>query len=179
MQKRITAVTFLFFLNSLKIFSQKNDSLLALPTTKKYFASTKYSFTLKGEYIHQGNNYVSIGLGYLNPNMIDGGPCNSFILGMQGFSVNMDIAASGQSFHVIPKLSYEAAFMLIGAKLNLELPTDFKSNTYIFCPEIGVTAAGLVYIYYGYNFIDRPMFDISRNKLTIGVNLQKVRYRVI
>jgi hypothetical protein len=176
MQKRLLDLLFLFLLFNLKGNSQTNDSLLNLTNTKKHFSNTKYSFTFKGEYIHQGNNYVTVGLGYLNPHVIDGGPCNSFVLGAEGFSASTDISVSGQPFHIIPKISYEAAFMLIGAKLNLEMPTDFKSNTFIFCPEIGLTLVGFVYVYYGYNFMDKPLFDISRNKLTVGFNLQKTRF---
>ncbi len=176
--QKIKFVLVVLFLSFVQLsFCQAVDSISNIGTINKHFSDTKYSLTFKAEYIHQGNNYVSVGMGYLNPHFINGGPCNSFVLGAEGFSVSTDIALSGQPFHVIPKLSYEAAFMLVGAKLNLEMPTDFKSNTFIFCPEIGLTVIGLAYVYYGYNFIDKPMFDISKNKLTVGVNLQKTRFR--
>jgi hypothetical protein len=140
---------------------------------KKPAFDTEHSFGFKGEYIYQGQNYISVGLGYLNPRIINGGSCNSFILGTEGFSINTDLALTNNKFHIIPKLSYEYTLMLIGAKLSLGTVTDFKSNHIIFSPEIGLSFVGRAYLFYGYNFVDDSLYNLSGHKLTLGINLLK------
>ena len=142
---------------------------------KESIFSSKYSFIPKLEYSYQHNNYLSLGIGYLNPGVLNGGPCNSFILGARGFSLNSDIKLTNSgNFNIVPKLSYEYSFMLVASKVSLGYATNFKQSALVFSPEIGFTAFGLFYIFYGYNLTDKNIFNLSGHRMTLGVNLSNV-----
>lgn len=142
---------------------------------KESLFSSDNSFVPKLEYSYQHNNYMSLGIGFLNPGILNGGPCNSFILGARGFSLNSDIKLAGrENFNIVPKLSYEFTFMLVAAKVSFGYATNFKQSTLVFSPEFGFSAFGLFYIFYGYNWTDKSIFNLSGHKVTFGVNLSKL-----
>ena len=161
-------------------YSQVSDSLSTSKTIKKpyfFYGDTKHTIAFKGEYSFQGNHYVSVGFGYLNPRVLNGGPCATYILGTEGFSMNADLYVGPHTFHMIPKISYEFTFLLIGAKVNVGTITNFQSNQLFISPEIGLSLFGKGYLFYGYNLIENNLYGISKHRLTLGFNLSKTNYR--
>jgi hypothetical protein len=174
LRNKFILIVFFFPLFS---YTQVTDSL---STTKKpyfFYGDTKHSIAFKGEYSFQGNHYISVGLGFLNPRVLNGGPCATYILGTEGFSINSDLYLGQNNFHIIPKISYEFTFLLFGAKMNVGTITNFKSNQLLISPEIGLSLFGKGYLFYGYNFIENNLFGISNHKVTLGINLVKTKYR--
>ena len=177
MKNLIHKIVLLIFFVPFCSYSQATDSLSKEKKSYIFFGDTKHSIAIKGEYAFQGNHYASLGFGYLNPRILNGGPCATYILGTEGFSVNSDIYLGNNHFHLIPKISYEFTFLLIGAKLNLGTVTDFRSNQLLISPEIGISLFGKGYLFYGYNFIENNLYGISKHKVTLGINLVKTKYR--
>jgi hypothetical protein len=140
--------------------------------------STKHSFAIKGEYsIGERHNMTSFGIGFLNPSILNGGPCNSFPLGTHGPSLNFDFDKFRGASVYGPRLSYEYTLMFIGAKLNCAYLRSWQRNMLVFTPEVGLSVLGYLYVFYGYNFIDNDLAGYGGHKITIGVNwIPFVRY---
>src|SRR5687768_15219726 len=101
-------ISFIFYLLSIAIISNAQGIVGTFPLKeKKSDFDTKYSLAFKLEYIYQHKNYGSVGIGYMNPGFINGGPCNSFVLGSHGPSINFDFKLNKKEFVWGPKLSYE------------------------------------------------------------------------
>lgn len=79
---------------------------------------------------------------------------------------------AGGEPYLAPKISFEAFYAFAGARINLIDYTNFKISDYRFTPEIGLTLAGVIDIYYGYNIPigNTRIENVVTNRITVTFN---------
>jgi hypothetical protein len=138
---------------------------------------TKNSWLNGGQIIFSGSlsyqKQLMGEIGLMDMNASGGGPCNPPIAVGPKFSSEFNFIS--RQFFIGPKISYEADFILFGARLNIIDYTDFKQNDFRFTPEIGLTIIGFIDLFYGYNIpLSSTRLDyIGTNRITLTINLFK------
>lgn len=142
--------------DSAKSSSQDNSS-------KGYFA-----FSAGASYQKQFTG--ELGVTYFSD--VEDGPCTPRIVMGPKVASEFNFRFNNQ-FTLGPKISYEADFTIIGARVNLIDYTNFKENDICFTPEIGLTLMGYVNLFYGYNIpLSSDKTNIpGTNRITLTINI--------
>lgn len=93
-------------------------------------------------------------------------------MGFRGIVAGGECRLGGSKFYCGPKISVEAAALFLGGRASLTYLTDFDHGTVIFAPEIGLSLAGTLYVYAGYNWnvSNRDFLDVTGFKISAGIN---------
>jgi hypothetical protein len=96
-------------------------------------------------------------------------------IGMSGMKVSTEFNFQSKNFTIAPKVGYEFAILYVGGKLSLMDYTNFTYHDFKLTPEIGLTSAGYMGVYYGINIpITKSHLDnVSLHKFSLMFNLDK------
>jgi hypothetical protein len=96
-------------------------------------------------------------------------------IGMSGMKVSTEFNFKAENFTIAPKVGYEMAILYVGGKLSIMDYTNFTYHDFKLTPEIGLTSAGLMNVYYGINIpITKSRLDnVSLHRFSLTFNLDK------
>lgn len=126
------------------------------------------NFVFSGGISFQKELMGEVGVMYSNMEI---GPCAPEIVA--GPKISSEFNFRSSQFIIGPKISYEFDIVALGTRVSLIDYTNFKKSDMCFTPEIGLSVAGMLDVFYGYNIaLSSSRTDIpGTHRITLTINI--------